>query len=219
MELIGLNGVKHAGKDSVFKMMQEHLAATYELKASRGAFADKMKIAIVRIFFGDTLTDEECLKAADDLKLKGAGMCANFPTFQGGKTVHVDGRTSLEHFGTESLRHVYGNDFHIDQLLPVGGGYLPQGGGKWMESFPSDTDVAVITDLRFPNEAFRVMQLGGHVWEITRRGFTPGGHSSNQRLPKEMIDCVIPNDAGLAELESTVKSIVDVWMKNPQVAV
>ena len=48
----------------------------------------------------------------------------------------------------------------------------------------------VIDDLRFPNEAHMVRDLGGEVWLVRRRGFKPSddNHSSEAGITEDLID-------------------------------
>ena len=48
----------------------------------------------------------------------------------------------------------------------------------------------VVDDLRFPNEAMMIRELGGEVWELHRRNFEPANdnHASEAGIPDELID-------------------------------
>ena len=62
----------------------------------------------------------------------------------------------------------------------------------------------VITDVRFPNEAALVRQLGGQLWQIRRPGYEAGGtgHASDTDGSEFGPDRVIWNMGNLDELRS-----------------
>jgi len=68
--------------------------------------------------------------------------------------------------------------------------------------------VAVITDVRFNNEAFAIRERGGSVWLVTRKtaglGGDEGGHSSEKGVRRDLIDEVVANDGAMADLEKSV---------------
>lgn len=72
----------------------------------------------------------------------------------------------------------------------------------------------LVTDVRFPNEAKLVKDLGGEVIEIIRpnnphEGGGIQGHSSEQRLPPKLVDIELMNDGDLGDLRLKVVSIMD----------
>ena len=71
-----------------------------------------------------------------------------------------------------------------------------------------DVDVLCVTDVRYPNEADRVHQLGGEVWQIVRPGLESDGHSSEIPLPAEKVDLSIFNGFEIETLYSTVEEVL-----------
>ena len=71
-------------------------------------------------------------------------------------------------------------------------------------------DDVVITDVRFPNEAALVRQLGGQLWQIRRPGYEAGGtgHASDTDGSEFRPDVVLENFGGLDDLRRTV---LDAW--------
>lgn len=65
---------------------------------------------------------------------------------------------------------------------------------------------AVITDVRFPNEAAMVRQLGGQIWKIKRPGYEAGGtgHASDNDGSQFNPDRIIYNNGTLLELRQKV---------------
>ena len=65
---------------------------------------------------------------------------------------------------------------------------------------------AVITDVRFPNEAAMVRQLGGQIWQVKRPGYEAGGtgHASDTDGSEFGPDRVVVNSESLEDLRTTV---------------
>lgn len=65
--------------------------------------------------------------------------------------------------------------------------------------------LAVITDVRFENEAEAIHERGGAVWKIVRPGAglagDAGSHSSEAGIPDHLVDDEILNDGPLATLD------------------
>lgn len=64
----------------------------------------------------------------------------------------------------------------------------------------------VLTDVRFPNEAAMVRQLGGQIWQIRRPGYEAGGtgHASDTDGSEFAPDLVVTNGGSLEDLQATV---------------
>jgi hypothetical protein len=72
-------------------------------------------------------------------------------------------------------------------------------------------DCVAITDLRYPNEAQRVLDLGGEVWEVVRPGLVSDGHASEQTLPRDLVTLTIENDSDVADLQLKVRTLL--WQR------
>ena len=90
-------------------------------------------------------------------------------------------REFLQKFGTECLRDQIRQDFWI----------------KHMQNRLQGVDKAVITDVRFENEAALVRSMGGKILEIWRPGVTHNAHVSNQYI---VPDYRVDNRGTLMEL-------------------
>ncbi len=92
---------------------------------------------------------------------------------------HVTGRYLLQTLGTDWARKLITEDIWMLMLR---------------ERLETDMDkrggLMVIDDLRFPNEAMMVRELGGEVWLVRRRGFKPSNdnHASEAGIPEDLID-------------------------------
>jgi hypothetical protein len=152
--IIGLTGLRGSGKDTVgaYLVKQygfERRAFADSLKQSVAALLDvdasrldewkndpDVQVAVVRKFY----SDQQLGDGVEDLYV----------------TDHQTMRSFLQRYGTESHRDVFGNDFWVDQLLPVGGYYAGR--------------AICVTDCRFANEYERIIELGGHVANVVRPG-------------------------------------------------
>jgi hypothetical protein len=108
------------------------------------------------------------------------------------KVEYKEIRTLLQHMGTEAGRELYGEQFWIDRTL---------------DAIPDDTDV-VITDVRFPNEADAIRELGGEVWRINRPGTGPvNDHISETAMDDYPFDVIIDNSGTVADLRESVRAL------------
>ncbi len=207
MYLIGISGRKGAGKDTAFTAIRSW-AQQKGMLATRQGFADKLKLRGARVFFPDC-TLEQALEFADSLKQGGENnkVVVTYETETGVQSIEVDGRVFWQREGTEAGRDVFGDSFWVDQVLPLG--YVDPVLPKWWMNFDVDTIFACVTDVRFPNEAERVRELGGKVFEIHRGGESQDAHASEKPLPADLVDQTIYNSATIDIFKSTVKTVMD----------
>lgn len=181
MRIIGLTGQAGAGKDTAAAMLIEHLSDQHVI---RQGFADALKLSAARALGFDGSLDE-CLALCNGLKATGSVIT----TTPAGTRV-ISGRQFLQRYGTESHRDVFGSDFWIDAVLPVG---------------RDDCDVLVVSDVRFENEAERIRDRGGEVWRVTRPSLAnASSHSSEAGLPAHLVDVEIANAGTLEDLRAGV---------------
>lgn len=180
MRIIGLTGRARAGKDTVARLLIDHLADRHVI---REGFADALKLSAARALgFDGPLA--QCIEFCDALKT-GTVLTT---TPKGTRT--ISGREFLQRYGTESHRDVFGSDFWIDAVLPAG---------------RDDCDVLVVSDVRFENEAERIRDRGGEVWRITRPSLsTASSHPSEAGLPDHLVDLEIGNAGTLDDLRNVI---------------
>jgi hypothetical protein len=98
---------------------------------------------------------------------------------------------------------VFGESFWVDQVLPppdvTGRQPTPRHARSHLRAAAGDHrsvdglkprgnfNTLCVTDVRYPNEAERVLALDGEVWEVVRPGLEPDGHSSEEPLPRELV--------------------------------
>ena len=189
--VIGLNGRLKSGKDTTFQIIQELYP-----HAERVSFADKLKdsAAASLNMSRDSL---EKLKNIEDIQL---GLI--FPATEEYDEIFNEMiewsmtiREYLQRYGTESHRDVFGENFWIDQALPLDVNHFDR--------------LLVVTDVRFPNEVQRVKDVGGTMWKIERETETLfSAHPSEQDLDS-YINVFVDNTGTLDDLRTQVKQLLD----------
>jgi len=229
--LIGLHGVKRAGKDTTADFFTEFAEASDPaLSVVRKGFADKGKWAFMRQFVPD-MTEDHAIKIVDRFK-EDEEAYITFPTvslvgpqaFQG----QITFRNALAQFCTEAARDIYGDDFWVDQLLPEGIDPAWPNYQAWQTKFlckrkaayDAPADVCLIRDLRFHNEALRIKMLGGFNIKVRRKDAEDAVveqaarqgrevHRSELGLPDSLFDFIINNDDN--DLVLAKKRTREVW--------
>lgn len=194
--LIGLHGKMRAGKDTTYERICHIIDG-----AIRVAFADKLKISAMRSL-GLTGSDEYLILVANQFKDNGR-MIIDLGEGMG-SSYEMSGRQYLQYFGTQGHRQVFGSDFWVDMALdPI----MDDNAGHELVTI-------VATDCRFPNEAERIKELGGEIWEIVdTQSSRSGKHESEHRLPNELIDLTIDNtirNDNFANLDEEIKRALSV---------
>jgi hypothetical protein len=206
--LVGITGVKRSGKGSVAKFIGEWCAREQLSFAQRG-LADEVKWAVAKLFWPSISRD---LAVQEMDRLKNTSHLVEAYTGHSVDDSFSEWRELLERMGTEVGRS-WGEDFWLDLLLPTGVAPGAFHWPAWRESFyvgpEQHADVAVVHDVRFPNEAQRVHALGGKVWHLMRPDHEPYGHASNQDLAAPFADTHIANDGDLNTLRTRVFDLME----------
>lgn len=207
--LVGIHGRARSGKDETFLAIQKW-AAGEELSALRGAFADRMKLSMVRAFFPQC-DMEFALAFCERMKLDEAEVQIFFP---GGDLVSIGSRSYHVNYGNSGHRDLLDINIWVDQLLPdtktrreMTSPFYPD----WHENFTQDgflADVAVVTDVRMENEAERVIKLGGKIVKINRN-VEQMSHTSEQPLHENLIDYHLDNNGSIEDLQDRVADLMN----------
>lgn len=223
--IIGINGFKRSGKGetaaAILSLCQDNAVHGVET-----GFAHKVKVLGARALGFVDLSEEECVDLMNEAKEEWLfNIFREFreplPGLRQGDVVWHDltGREYLQHIGTEA-RKIFGADFWVDQVLPKPGGpfeigrirlgadpkpYMQSLSDRRLDERYPGVDWLAISDLRFENEAQRVLELGGEVWEVIRPGTESDGHDSEQVLPRELVTRQIINDGNLMDLRFEVE--------------
>lgn len=207
MKLIGINGRKQSGKDTLFKILRDNNPQVNFLRTS---FADKLKLSGMAALGYKFSEDEidEAVRQADILKDRChiAVLDSNGHVFK-----RISGREWWQYYGTEAHRDLFGYDFWVDQVFPTQHGlWSSLSDDKWLEQLFPGVDVVVETTARFENEAQRILDLGGEIWHIdadVRLGpLPPEAHVSEHGLPPEYVTLTIPNNGSLEQFTHGVKA-------------
>lgn len=103
-------------------------------------------------------------------------------------------RPLLQRFGTEVGRQMWGENFWVDAAI----------------NSIEDGSKVVFADVRFPNEAKAVKELGGEVWRIEREGVVAANsHVSETALDDYPFDRVITNNGNINTLQVAVQALLD----------
>lgn len=109
------------------------------------------------------------------------------------KSVSNEVRPLLQRFGTEVGREMFGENFWVEFAI---------------NSIPDGSKV-VFADVRYPNEADAIKELGGEVWRINREGFgAANDHESEHALNGYDFDAVINNSDTIETLYKEVEQLL-----------
>lgn len=195
MRLIGISGLKTSGKDTTYKAVA---AALSEQNVRRVAFADKLK-ELSAIALG---IEDDFIEAMDEAKEEWVFTIDNTRTLD--HVMRITGRQYLQYIG-QGARKVFQDAFWVDQILP----YLNNNPHQHnLQTMYPGVDVLCVTDVRYPNEADRVHELGGEVWQIIRPGTESDGHSSEIPLEPEKVDLSIYNGYSIDVLYDVVANVL-----------
>lgn len=190
--IVGLIGKKRSGKDSFAQTLVER-------GVKRFAFADPLKEAALHLdplieypTWADWIepkTEETADWYVDRLstlvKEYGWEAAKEFPEV----------RRTLQNFGV-AIRQI-DEDFWLRTTLDKA----------------KAAPLAVITDVRFPNEAEAIFTSGGVLVRIERPGLDSSDtHVSETALDNFIVPVTITNDGSLAQLASNANYFYDVWL-------
>lgn len=214
-QVIGITGSKRHGKGEVAAAITRLVPGAVEV-----GFAWKLKVSIMRSL-GFDRPEADLIALADSFKV-GANISilyqepdALVEPFQDTATLHsLTGRELLQWFGTEGGRHTFGDSFWVDQVLPPGLDLTKDALAVAMEARYPGAPVVAISDVRYDNEAQRVKDVDGLVWEVIRPDLVDSSkdeHASEAGIDPLLVDCTIINDAGLGTLERRVDQALEAF--------
>lgn len=179
--IIGLSGYAQTGKDTA-------ALALGALGFTRLAFADALR--------------ESLYQLNPTIKVKGnwTKLQTHVQTVGWEQAKKLDGvRALLQRMGTEAVRMVIDENAWTNVVRArIDHAY---------DGFDTQPEPAryVITDVRFPNEAKMIADMGGEVWRVHREGFAPvNAHASEAALDDWPFDAHLTNDGQSIELYTNV---------------
>lgn len=125
--------------------------------------------------------------------------------YEGVKTMPVSGpwmRELLVALGA-GAREVLGGEVWLDACLPAKHGVVRR---NWLAQ-----NKIVVTDVRYPNEAQRVIDLGGQVWYIIRPEVGPANDEEARSISALLHQCsvrALVNDGPLESLHWRVRGLL-----------
>lgn len=212
MRIIGLVGAYKSGKDTVGQYIVDNYNGT------RYAFADKLKKVCSDVFgiplesFNDPALKDEfttltCIRCKEcgsfNIRIQDSYLAKCLRCDLIGPThtwsTFWTHRNILQYIGTEGFRTVSPLTWvnFVERAI--------------VAASVQDADaVAVITDVRFREEADMVWKHGGEIWRIKRPGFgTDVAHQSEQgetAIPDAEVQAIILNDGTLDQLKIRARS-------------
>ena len=201
IDYIGLLGHARTGKDTIAK----YLNMRYNHKQI--SYADPIKEALYVlspiIYVHNQEQKEETTELFQTLGAsadKGAGGYLRLSTavdhfgWEHLKDISSDTRGLLQRLGTEVGREQWGQNFWVD---------------KAFEKLVGERRF-VISDVRFKNEAEKILRFGGEVWYIEREGYQPAnGHPSEQGLSKLPYTRKILNNGTTDDLYDQIDALMN----------
>lgn len=178
--IIGLCGNAGTGKDTAVQyMLDEGTVDSLGKPTYKMAFADPIReIAAIFGFTKEQMSDRT-LKETDD-------------PFWG-----FSPRTFMQKVGTEMFRNNLREDIWIQLLIR-----RIQEKIAWNEKNGFHKGIYFITDVRFPNEAQAIKDLGGYIVKIHRDGYSKTGenlHPSEKFVEQIAADLVVDNKSANAD--------------------
>lgn len=207
MIVIGLHGKKRSGKDTFASFLVEHFK---DKRVARTAFANPLKQMLTDISGVDFFSEED--KETDQvftinmvkfqeytdllLDVSVFYQVDKFARIEGFGTLYIysSKRKLMQFFGTDICRKYKGDLYWVNKLQ------IP------------DTDVLIVTDVRFQTEVDKIKSLGGILVEIINPLIesTDTHSSENAVLPS---DCEVYNSGSLNDLDSAAYSFVHYTIK------
>ncbi|CCQ44652.1 putative deoxynucleotide monophosphate kinase [Pseudarthrobacter siccitolerans] len=192
--IVGLIGKKRSGKDTFAGGLIDAHGFT------RVAFADPVRQAALdldpyvgRPALPGQLAPQREVRLSDVIDSIG---------WESAKDYVPEVRRILENFGTNSIRKL-DPDFWVRMAV---------------EKIQATEGPVVVTDVRFPNEADKIRELGGHVVRIVRPGFesAPGAHVCETSLDEYVADLTFVNDSTIEELRDSAIDLGDILLRFAQ---
>lgn len=126
------------------------------------------------------------------------------------KRTYAEARRLAQRFGTEVGRQQFGADVWVDRMW-------------WTLQGVPDMIPVVIPDVRFPNEAQLVYDIGGFIVRVERPGLArQSDHESEQYAGNILPDWVLLNAGSLSDLTNETRKVAErvkqVWERRLQAA-
>jgi hypothetical protein len=188
-KLVGICGYARCGKNTIGDILSTHCG--FEQRA----FADKLRELAAAC---DPLIE---IGESFDPGSENYGVLLEQFGYEFCKDSYPEVRRFLVALG-KGVREVLGGDVWLDACLPAP--WTPGWESGWI------LGPTVVTDVRYPNEARRIRDLGGEVWYIDRPKCGPANDEEDRTisdiLDDDLCDQLICNDGTLGDLKRSVSS-------------
>lgn len=231
-QLVAFAGRSRSGKGTCARVFAEEAAQLGKTSLER-QFSDNGKWALARIF-RPTISRVDAVSWWEELKRDSVRILLE--CYGSGHVEQVPLQKFLQHGLQQGGRDIFGADLWTDRIIPdrvvapngVMENYSMSWQAQWSawldgffdeEAGVEPTDLAIISDLRQPNEAERVRDLGGLVIECYRPEnndayVTGSDHITERVLPRELVDAIIANDSTIEDLEAKARLLFDLGIKS-----
>lgn len=178
--LIGLNGLKNSGKDTVGAYLEDQYGF------ERASFAAKLKESAAALFNVTPGIWEELKNNPNST--------VTLDPKRNNIIYRVTVREFLQRYGTEAHRDIFGANFWVDHAL---------------KGIDRNKNI-VFTDARFENELQKIKSLGGYNLQILRpQLFTEDSHVSEVPPPRHLIDYAVDNSGSFEFLYNQVDNFIE----------
>jgi hypothetical protein len=179
IEVIGISGYARSGKDTIAEKLTE-------VGYIRGSFADAIRESLYRL--NPNVVFEDILDGVySEPRLKNIVDVLGWDEAKSEPEI----RRLLQVFGTEVGREMFGDNFWVDYLF---------------NSLPDGAKV-VIPDVRYPNEANAITELGGAIWRVEREGVKAvNNHISDSAMDDYPFKIIVYNNGTIEELYDWVET-------------
>lgn len=205
MNIYGLVGKKKSGKDLFATIVHQEISMKTIVR--RFSFANALKKFVVE-YLG--VPEKSCFGTQEDK----AEYIGKFSDYFSNKfcdyiklspDTSINGRMILQLVGTEIFRQNFKDSIWIDIVM------------RQIKTFELDksSQIAMITDVRFPNEMFAIKNRGGKLIRLYRHtDDLKDSHPSERAMdevPSDMFDYIVTkgNNANKADLKSYVKHFLN----------
>lgn len=204
--IIGLQGKKRSGKDTVANFIGYNFIHQLGEGWERKSFAAPLKQLMTDSTGVDFFSDEDKetiqeFKIDSRLLVNYLGFTYYHHTFKAFRNEYPNCKTEdnvlyvesskrklLQFVGTDIARNLCGTNFWVDKLDSSGCSNI------------------VVTDVRFPNEADKIRELGGFIITVERPGLESTDTHISEQLPC-VGDYTIVNDGTLDDLATKVEEL------------
>lgn len=181
MKIVALTGPKGSGKDTVADIICNRFK-----HVKRVAFADPIKTVVQHIFRLDTTSNAQYdrLKRSK-LEAYGGDFQTTWKSIEGRHVVREIGMLMRSYDTNQFTKYVE------DEIVKAMG----------------ESEIFVVTDLRFENEYEMLKFHNAKVVKIERPNYYYDGHVTERGFDNTLVDIIINNDGSLEALEDQVMSI------------